>query len=198
MNQLEPLLTGLDAERRWLLRTFLMPYSEWIRLISLSIAPVTLISACGLLCLAFYSRLAAIVSRLRGFQRERLLAQDLASRADSQTSQESNRRQRFMEHLEAQTAQVTRRAQLIRLTLIFLLLAIALLVSCCLMLGLSILSPGCVFLAVALFIFGVLSMLAATISALVELREALQPAELESQFVTGILHEQNRRAGDPR
>ena len=36
------------------------------------VAPVILISACGLLCSALYNRLATVVQRLRDFQRERL------------------------------------------------------------------------------------------------------------------------------
>ena len=52
-----------------------MAYSDWAKIISSSVVPVVIISACGLLCLAFYNRMAAIVSRLRGFQRERLRVQ---------------------------------------------------------------------------------------------------------------------------
>ena len=54
-----------------------MPPSDWAKIISASVVPVVIISSCGLLCLAFYNRLAAIVSRLRGFQRERLHEQEL-------------------------------------------------------------------------------------------------------------------------
>jgi len=45
------------------------PPEDWSRILSASVAPVVIISACGLLCLAFYNRLASVVSRLRAFQR---------------------------------------------------------------------------------------------------------------------------------
>jgi len=44
----------------------------WAQIIPSSVVPVVIISACGLLCLAFYNRLAYIVTRLRSLQRERL------------------------------------------------------------------------------------------------------------------------------
>mgnify|MGYP000923026210 CR=1 FL=1 len=49
-----------------------MPLQDWTKIISTSVVPVAIISACALLCLALYNRLASMVSRLRGFQRERL------------------------------------------------------------------------------------------------------------------------------
>jgi Protein of unknown function (DUF2721) len=51
-------------------------FPEWPSVISVSVVPVVIISACGLLSLAFYGRLAALVSRLRSFQRETLREQE--------------------------------------------------------------------------------------------------------------------------
>jgi Flp pilus assembly protein TadB len=173
-----------------------MPYSDWTKIISASVGPVVIISACGLLCLAFYNRLAAIVSRLRGFQRERLREQELLSHPQDATAQESARRERLLDHLETQTLHVGRRAKLIRQTLVFLLLAISTLICCCVVLGLSILLPQVIFLAVVLFILGLLLMLGGIISALMELQAALQPAELESRFVTQVIAEEHHHSGD--
>ena len=53
-----------------------MTVPEWPSIISVSVVPVVIISACGLLSRAFYGRLAAVVSRLRGFQREILKEQE--------------------------------------------------------------------------------------------------------------------------
>jgi hypothetical protein len=164
-----------------------MPTSDLSRLISSTVVPVVIISACGLLALAFYNRMAAIVSRLRAFQRERLREQE---RAEQCKEPELSRRRRMLDILELQTAHVTRRAKLIRLTLMFLLLTIGLLVCCCLMLGLSALVPNALYVAISLLITGLLSMLCSTIAAMMELKAALQPVELESQFVTDVLHEQ--------
>lgn len=163
-----------------------MPYADWSKIISVSVVPVVIISACGLLCLAFYNRLAAIVSRLRGFQRERLREQDLILGATTPAESELARRRSLLEHLAAQTAHVTRRAKLIRLTLFFLLLTIAVLIGCCVMLGMSIIWPRAISMAVALFIIGLMSMLTGTIAAMIELKTSLQPAELESRFVSEI------------
>jgi hypothetical protein len=43
---------------------------------------------------------------------------------------------------------------------------------------------------------GLLSMLCSAIAAAVELKLSLQPAELESQFVTEVLHEPPHHEGD--
>ena len=101
-----------------------MPQSDWAKIISASVVPVVIISACGLLCLAFYNRLAAIVSRLRSFQRKRLHEQELLHSAGPEEGPEHSRRRRLLEHLESQTAGVVHRAKLIRLTLLFMLLTI--------------------------------------------------------------------------
>jgi hypothetical protein len=173
-----------------------MPPSDWAKIISVSVVPVVIISACGLLCLAFYNRLAAIVSRLRGFQRERLHEQELLDRVGAEDAPEYSRRRLLLEHLEMQTAHVVRRAKLIRLTLLFMLLTIALLIGCCMMLGLSVLAPNAVSIAVPLFMLGLVTLLAGMIAAMLELKGALQPAELESRFVSDMLQQDAHRLGD--
>jgi hypothetical protein len=173
-----------------------MPPQDWIKIISIAVVPVVIISACGLLCLAFYNRLAAIVSRLRGFQRERLHEQEKMDDVAPGDDAEAELRRGMLNLLETQTLRVTRRAKLIRLTLLFLLLAISLLISCCMILGLSVMIPEAVGIAVPLFMLGLLSMLVAMICAMLELRGALQPAELESRFVTGIIHHEHSQGID--
>jgi hypothetical protein len=169
-----------------------MPASEWAKIISSSVVPVVIISACGLLCLAFYNRLAAIVSRLRGFQRERLREQELLDRAGGADEQEYSRRRKLLELLEEQSVRVVRRAKLIRVTLLFLLLTISELIVCCIMLGISVLASQTIFVAIALFMLGLLTLLAGIISAMFELKAALEPAELESHFVSDMVQEAHR------
>ncbi|MGD0541245.1 MAG: DUF2721 domain-containing protein [Tepidisphaeraceae bacterium] len=173
-----------------------MPPSDLSKVISSSVVPVVIISACGLLALAFYNRMAAIVSRLRVFQRERLQEQELLQRAGAENDAKSQRRRRLLEVLELQTAHVIRRAKLIRLTLLFLLLTIGTLIGCCLMLGLSALLPTAMYVAIPLFGLGLLFMLASTIAAALELKASLQPVELESRFVTDVLREDPQRIDD--
>jgi len=169
---------------------------DWIKIISVSVVPVVIISACGLLCLAFYNRLAAIVSRLRAFQRERLHEQEKMDRAEAAELAEMELRRSMLELLQVQTQRVTRRAKLIRLTLLFLLLAISFLIACCMMLGVSVVLPAAVYVAVPLFTLGLCSMLTAMICAMLELRGALAPAELESSFVTQIVRNEFSHAVD--
>jgi hypothetical protein len=172
-----------------------MPTTDWARVVSASVVPVVIISACGLLCLAFYNRLAAIVGRLRGFQRERLKEQEQLQR-DGVDAEEIETRRKLLDLLETQTARVTRRAKLIRLTLQFLLLSIALLIACSMLLGLAIVWPTEMYFAVALFLAGLLSMFCGIIAAMLELRAALEPAELESRFVSALVHQESNQVDD--
>src|SRR5215212_1794493 len=130
-----------------------MPPQDWPRVVSASVVPVVIISACGLLCLAFYNRLSSLVSRLRAFHRERLAEQErLDQRRDGGAGAGS--RTLLLEVLEEQTVHLLRRARLVRATLACLLSTIACLTACSLLSGLSVLwapaAPG----AVALFILG--------------------------------------------
>jgi len=164
-----------------------MPPMDFAKIISASVVPVVIISACGLLSLAFYNRMAAIVSRLRGFQRERMHQQEQLQRAGDKRDATTQRYWLVLELLELQTTHVIRRAKLIRLTLLFLLLTIGMLIGCSLMLGLSVLLPRAMYVAIPLYVLGLLSMLTATVAAAVELKRALEPVELESRFITDVL-----------
>jgi hypothetical protein len=64
------------------------------------------------------------------------------------------------------------------------------------MLGLSVLAPRAIFIAVMLLTIGLLNMLAGMIAAMLELKAALQPAELESRFVSDMLQQEEHRPGD--
>jgi hypothetical protein len=165
---------------------------DWSKVIVTGVGPIIVISACGLLCLAFYNRLAAIVSRLRTFQRERLQEQEALARERSKgvTDEISMvRHQEVLGMLQVQTERVTRRARLIRATLLCMLLTIACLAMCSLFLGLSALWPPAMYVAVPLFVLGLLLLFAGVILAALELRQALDPVSLESRFVTEIVTE---------
>ena len=158
-----------------------MNLPQWQSIISMSVVPVVIISACGLLSLAFYGRLAAVVSRLRGFQREMLVEQEKLARTGELGEA------RLLELLRTQTQQVTRRARLIRLALTYFLLAVALLIVCSLTLVASWFVPPAAFAAAVFFVLGLLSMLAGIVAAMMELRGALQPVELETRFVSSAV-----------
>ena len=90
-----------------------MSTHDWPGMLSMSVLPAMIISACALLALAFYGRLSVVVARLRGFQREMLQEQkELPHEGQMERSQ-------LLEMLKTQTDSVIRRAKLIRLTLFF-------------------------------------------------------------------------------
>ncbi len=159
---------------------------DWSKVIVTGVGPIIVISACGLLCLAFYNRLAAVVTRLRAFHRERLHEQEAlqrARRADPPDEHAMVMHQEVLGMLEIQTQHVIRRGRLLRLTLIWLLLTIICLALCSLALGLSIFAGGLIYVAAALFIVGLGLLIVGVCFALVEMLHALDPVDLESRFV---------------
>jgi len=159
------------------------------RIISAGTGPIIVISACGLLCLAFYNRLSGLVARLRLFHRERLKEQEALGiqRASAQPDPAAlTMHQEMLEALEAQTTFILNRARLIRHSLTCFLSTIACLSICSLVLGLSVLWPGLIIAAVLFFIAGMTLLVMGVIIAMRELYRALQPVELESRLIAEI------------
>src|SRR5436305_8738081 len=87
--------------------------TDWSKVISAGVGPIIVISACGLLCLAFYNRLAAVVTRLRTFHREQFQVQETLARLRRAADADELalvRNQEVGGMLEVQTERVTRRA----------------------------------------------------------------------------------------
>lgn len=149
-------------------------------IVQLLVAPVVMISAGGLLCLAWYNRLAAIVSRARAFHRERLELRDelaaLEGEAGRARAAELNQR---MHTVDEQSQQVLRRARLMRDALTYELLSVLCMLLCSLAMGVSLWSPAWAVAAVAMFALGGVLMAAAVVLAVLELRTALDPVTLE-------------------
>ena len=185
--------------------TCTMPAPELYSFISASVVPVVIISACGLLCLAFYNRLAYIVARMRSFHRELLTeqeeyAKDLA--ADPTDEITARRHREVIRMLEVQTEWVYRRAQLIRGNLLCLLMTIACLTICSLSMGLASLYQRALYVSLVTFVVGALFLLGGVILAIAEMSFALKPLELESRFVSKMSLEliqgpQKKRPGSP-
>ncbi|SRR5581483_9088473 len=169
---------------------------EWTKVISAAMLPVVLISACSLMSLAFYNRLAAIVARLRAFQRECLNEID-ALKKNPDDPHIASRARALIKMQTAQTDGVLRRARLLRSTLICLLTGIALLVLSSIGLGISTATNTLVAPATFLFFCGAFFVLAAVAFALAEISSALGPIEMESDFVremtNATLPENDRR-----
>jgi len=150
---------------------------QWTNIISVSVVPVVIISACGLLSLAFYGRLAALVARLRTFQREMLREQEKWAREGLAEQQ------LLIEVLRTQILRVTERARLIRLALAFFLFTVGLLIVCSLTLTLSWFFPSVTLLAAGFFVLALLAMLGGVVAAMLELRDSLEQVEFEGRFV---------------
>jgi hypothetical protein len=162
-----------------------MQVDQWSRVISATVAPVVVISASSLLCLAFYNRLAAIVSRLRAVQRERLELQERLDRLSAADIERFSaaRHTTILESLSEQSARILRRARLIRSTLMFLLATIGILVLSSLFNGLTAIWPELMPAAAVTFVIGMGFLLAAVACAATELVSSLHPAELENAVV---------------
>jgi hypothetical protein len=103
----------------------------------------------------------------------------------------------MLEVLEEQTTHLLRRARLIRASLMCLLCTIACLTACSLLSGLSVVWPPAAPAAVALFVAGMLLLLASVVPAVAELRKALDPVELETELVAGLTEAVEARRGRP-
>ena len=174
-----------------------MVIQDLSKIISAGAGPIIGISACGLLCLAFYNRLTAVVTRLRSFQRERLKAQQeighqRASELPDPVAVKMN--QEILEALQVQTTHVIRRARLIRRALSCLLLTIACLSLCALALALSVIWAGLTLIAVPFFVAGLGLLILGVAFAMMEMYRALDPIELESRFVTEMVESIDRLA----
>jgi len=176
-----------------------MVSDQWSRIVSASIAPVVVISSCALMSLAFYNRLGSIVSRLRGFQRERLAEQEEIDRLAGLPSPDEaalRRRRRFLDNLATQTARTLRRAKLIRFTLLCLLGTIAMLVLSSLLNGLTVVWSDAQFGAALLYLAGMLLLLTGIVSAMVELMSAMDVVESETRLVSELAGPANGRSED--
>jgi len=172
-----------------------MPPEDVYQFISASVIPVVIISACALLALALYNRLAAIVSRLRAFSRELLREQEKIARHRNEPETDAaalQRKLRLIEMLEAQSVRVSYRAKLIQWTLLCLLGTIGSLTVCSFALGVGVLWSPAIYVAAPFFVLGMLLLLAGVVLAMVEMRSALETTQMESEFVrqqTRSLHE---------
>jgi len=147
---------------------------EPVEAIRLLVAPVVMISACGLLCLALYNRLAVIVARARAFNKERVECVH-ALRADPDAPHLAAR----VATLDHQFTVLLLRARLVRAALVALLTTVASMLFCSLALGLMTVVTWAGVAALTVFVVGIVTALAAVAFALLELRRALDPVSVE-------------------
>jgi hypothetical protein len=170
-----------------------------VEIIHTLVAPVVMISAQGLICLALYNRLAAVVGRLRVFSRENFNTQ---TRLDGLSPEQqegalSRRLRARLATLNGQYSGVLRRARLLRKALILLQTAVLAMLICTMLLGLSLALPGVEGWSLVPFFVGVLATSGAIVLSIRELAVALDPvraerAALRKERADLILHQDKK------
>ncbi len=168
----------------------------WTEIITSSVVPVVIISACGLLCLAFYNRLSVIVTRLRSLQRERLSEYKEIFRLEEKKRGELARQEaeQFLRFLEDQTADVLKRARFLQKCIFWLIFCISSLVLTSLLIGLSVVFPILDSVVLFFYVLGLLALLYALSFAVREIRIALNPIQMESGFVQKLIKGQLKKS----
>ncbi len=169
-----------------------MQPENWSRVLSSAVVPVVIISACGLLCLAFYNRLATLISRLRGLHREHMDEQQQYARCLFSGELDRVlmiRHHRVLEMLQVQTERLSRRLRLVRGTLLCLLATVACQIACSVATGISVLWLPAMYVAAGFFLLAAPLFLAGIVYAMLDMKSALEPVELEREFVSRLSKE---------
>ena len=146
-------------------------------LLSVSVTPVVLISACGLVTLALYSRLGAILARIRSFHQQKI---ELLKNFHEHEVVEQ---QMLMDMLDSQIVGVTGKARVIQKGLYCLLAAIAAFLLCSLFAGATELHEWVGIAALGMGILGLSLFLVGLGCAMWELKLSLTPLEEESAYL---------------
>ncbi len=152
------------------------------KVVTAGVGPIIVISACGLLCSTFYTRITNVIVRLRAIQRERL-AEEASLQRETDPAARA-RRNELLCVLGTQTDSLVRRIRIIRGTLFCLLSTIIAMVLCSLLLGLSMINPDLIGWSVRFFILGLALLILAMAFAMMDLLIAIQPVVMESEYVT--------------
>lgn len=165
------------------------------------LAPVVLISACGLMIMALNARAMTSKSRIRQLHHERL---EIAEFAAAKCSVTPTQRLRY-QGVGEQSVHLLARLRLMRVALMCMVGCVVLMLFSSLSIGLANLDDDNLFdeLAVATFVSGIVCMLAGTVTFLIELRVSLKEITYEHQRILALelpepedvpIHEGTRRA----
>lgn len=156
---------------------------EQLPTIQTLVAPVAVISADGLLCLALYNRMAAVIGRSRSINKERFeLAARVSAAEESESPEVSHCRHR-LHVLDELGHQLYDRVRYVRDSLVCLLLAVLTMLGCSLAIGLGAVDMRFNWIALALFVLGVVIMMLGIVKAIQELRIALHPLLFEHEMM---------------
>ena len=146
-------------------------------LLSVSVTPVVLVSACGLVTLALYSRFGVILARIRAFHQQKIeLLENLHQH-------EVNEQQMLLNMLNSQIVGVTIKARAIQKGLYCMLAAIAAFLLCSLFAGATVLHEWIGMVALAMGILGISLFLVGLGWAIRELTLSLTPLEEEADYL---------------
>lgn len=162
------------------------------------LAPVAMISANGLLCLALYNRLTAVITRLRMFDKERfdVHATLLNDRTERPHSTASNPMLVRLTDLDEQCRLIARRARWLRDALLMLLIGVIGMLSSSLAIGLSQLWPSLSSVGLVIFVTGILCMIVGILFAVRELAISLDPLQVECTTLTDLAAERTQLRAD--
>ena len=146
-------------------------------LLSVSITPVPLISACGLITLALYNRLGAILARIRAFHQQKIELLDYTPEHDDGEAQ------MLLKLLDSQIAKVTVKAKAIQKGLYCLLSAVMAFLLCSLFAAAAALYEWVGVLVIVMHVLGVSLFLVGIVCAMGELTHSLTPLEEESGYL---------------
>ena len=153
---------------------------EISRLLSASVTPVVLISACGLIVLALYNRLGAILTRLRAFHQQKL---DLLKNLDEREADDTLM---LMERVDSQIEKVTAKAKVIQKGLYCLLSAVVAFLFCSLFAAVATLRTEFNVVALAMHFLGLSLFLAGIGWAIRELTLSITPLDEENAYLQTV------------
>jgi Protein of unknown function (DUF2721) len=145
--------------------------------LSASVTPVVLISACGLVTLALYNRLGTILARIRAFHSQKI--ELLKQREEPGCTEYSM----LLEMLDTQIDEVTVKARMIQKGLTCLLAAIAAFLVCSLLAGAAVIDDGVGLAAIVMGALGNILFLIGLGWAMRELMLSISPLEEETGYL---------------
>ena len=149
-------------------------------LLSVSVTPVVLISACGLVTLALYNRLGTILARIRAFHQQKI---ELLKNLHDHRFVEF---QMLIDMLNSQIVGITVKARMIQKSLYSLLAAIVAFLLCSLFAGATALHEWVGMVALGMGFLGLCLFLVGIGLAMWELRLSLIPLEEENAYLEAL------------
>lgn len=162
-------------------------------LLSVSVTPVVLVSACGLITLALYNRLGAILARIRAFHQQKI---ELLQTLDNRQGEDWH--MLLLQMLDTQIAKVTIKAKTIQKGLYCLLSAVLAFFLCSVLSAAAVLYEPLGMVALAMHFLGLVLCFVGIGWAIRELTLSLTPLQEESAYLDilttqHLARSQNRR-----